>query len=353
MFRSPSIRSSMTALAASRTQLPTTVSPVPQSPNHRAGRKAGGSPSCQRLALPLLPRFVLSDNLRAALYMLLAMAAFVVNDSIVKLLTSDLPVPQLIAVRGVMATLLLGAIAWMRGVSFSPRILRQKLVMLRTFGDVTCTLLYITALGQLPLANAAAIFQALPLTVTLGAALFLREPVGWRRWSAIGVGFLGVLIIVRPGLEGFTAASLFVLAAVICAAIRDLSTRRLPVEVPSLLVSVVAALGVTVAAGLLVPATGWVPLTGMHVAMLAAAAVMIGVGYIFIVAAMRVGDMGFVAPFRYSVLLFALLIGIFWFDEIPDALVLLGSLIIVLSGAYTLYRERVNGIRPLPETEVV
>ena len=299
------------------------------------------------------PSLTLSDNVRASLYMMAAMAAFVVNDSIVKLLTADLAVPQLIAVRGLMATGLLGALAWWRGVSFSLRILRQPLVMLRTFGDVTCTLFYISALGSLPLANASAIFQALPLTVTLGAALFLQEPVGWRRWSAIGVGFLGVLIIVRPGLEGFTSASLFVLASVICAAIRDLATRRLPREIPSLLVSVVAALGVTLTGGLMIPATGWTPLAGQHLSMLAVAAVMIAVGYIFIVSAMRIGDMGFVAPFRYSVLVFALLIGIFWFGDVPDAFVLLGSLIVVLSGGYTLYRERVKGIRPLPETEVV
>jgi drug/metabolite transporter (DMT)-like permease len=285
--------------------------------------------------------------------MLAAMAAFVVNDSLVKLLTADLAVPQLIAVRGLMATGLLGALGWWRGLSFSLRILSEPLVMLRTFGDVTCTLFYISALGSLPLANASAIFQALPLTVTLGAALFLQELVGWRRWSAIGVGFVGVLIIVRPGLAGFTSASLYVLASVICAAIRDLATRRLPLEIPSLLVSVVACLGVTITGALLVPATGWVPLTRGHLGMLGLAAVMIGVGYVFIVSAMRVGDMGFVAPFRYSVLLFALLIGFFCFGDVPDAFVLLGSLIVVLSGGYTLYRERVRGIRPLPETEVV
>jgi drug/metabolite transporter (DMT)-like permease len=285
--------------------------------------------------------------------MLLAMAAFVVNDSLVKVLTVDLAVPQLIAVRGLMATLLLGMLARWRGVSLSVRVLRQPLVLLRTVGDVSCTLFYIAALSHLPLANASAIFQALPLTVTLGAALFLGEPVGWRRWSAIGFGFLGVLIIVRPGLEGFTSASLYVLASVICAAIRDLSTRRLPLAIPSLLVSVVAAAGVTITGTLLIPSTGWVPLTAQHVSMLALAAVMIGVGYVAIVSAMRVGDMGFVAPFRYSVLIFALLIGIFWFGDIPDAMVLLGSLIVVLSGGYTLYRERVKGIQPLPETEVV
>lgn len=285
--------------------------------------------------------------------MLLAMAAFVVNDSLVKVLTADLAVPQLIAVRGLMATLLLCLLAWWRGISLSVRALRQPLVLLRTFGDVSCTLFYIAALSQLPLANASAIFQALPLTVTLGAALFLGEPVGWRRWSAIGFGFLGVLIIVRPGLEGFTSASLFVLASVVCAAIRDLSTRRLPLAIPSLLVSVVAAAGVTVTGILLIPTTGWVPLTGEHFSLLALAAVMIGVGYVAIVSAMRVGDMGFVAPFRYSVLIFALLIGVFWFGDIPDAMVLLGSLIVVLSGGYTLYRERAKGIRPLPETEVV
>lgn len=278
--------------------------------------------------------------------MLVAMAAFVVNDSMVKLSSAEMGVPQIMAVRGAMATVLLAALAYARGAFRSPRVILQPMVLVRTVADIGATVFYISALASLPLANATAIFQALPLTVTLGAALFLGEPVGWRRWTAIGVGFLGVLVIVRPGLEGFTAASLYVLASVLCAAVRDLVTRRLPMAIPSLFISVATAFAVMLTGWAMVPFTEWTPLEPRQFGTLAVAAVMIGVGYIFIVEAMRTGDMGFVAPFRYSILLFALLIGILVFGERPDALVLLGSAIVVASGGYTLYRERRRG-RPV------
>ncbi|MBC8129871.1 MAG: DMT family transporter, partial [Rhizobiaceae bacterium] len=221
------------------------------------------------------------------------------------------------------------------------------LVLLRTLADIGATVSYISALASLPLANASAIFQALPLVVTLGAALFLAEPVGWRRWTAIGVGFLGVLVIVRPGLAGFTSASVYVLVSVVCAAARDLITRRVPQTIPSLFIAMTTAGAVMLTGWLLVPFGEWHPLEPRHLGILAVAAVMIGTGYIFIVEAMRIGDMGFVAPFRYSILVFALVVGVVGFGETPDAFVLLGSAIVVGSGGYAFYRERVRGRRLL------
>ncbi len=93
------------------------------------------------------------------------------------------------------------------------------------------------ALAHLPLANTSAIFQALPLAITLGAALIFGEPVGWRRWSAIVAGFIGVLIIVRPGLAGFSQYSLFALVSVAFCALRDLATRQIPAQIPSLFIT--------------------------------------------------------------------------------------------------------------------
>lgn len=274
--------------------------------------------------------------------MLASMAGFVVNDTFVKLASAEMAAPQIMALRGAMATLLLFALARWRGAFRPVRTIMRPIVLLRTAADIGATLSYITALGHLPIANTTAIFQALPLTVTVGAAVFLKEPVGWRRWTATGIGFLGVMIIVRPGLEGFTAFSLYVLASVVFAALRDLATRRMPRDIPSLYISMTTALAVTLTGGLLAPFYAWAPVEARHVAYLAFAAIAIGIGYICIVEAMRVGEMGFVAPFRYSILIYALLIGLLVFGETPDGFVIAGSLVIVASGAYTLYRERMR-----------
>jgi len=286
-----------------------------------------------------------SDNIRAALFMLVAMAGFVVNDTFVKLTSEELSPPQIMAVRGVAASLLLFVLAWRMGALRPIGLALQPRPMLRTGADFMATFSYLTGLSQMPIANASAIFQALPLTVTLGAAVFLREPVGWRRWAAIGVGFVGVIIIVRPGTEGFTVYSLSVLAAVLFSAIRDLATRRMDRAIPSLFISLMAAVAVSLLGWVLIPFTGgWRPVSADNALWLSCAAVSIIVGYIFIVQAMRTGDMGFVAPFRYSVLLYALVIGVVVFDDWPSTPVLLGSAIVVASGLYTLYRERVRGV---------
>ncbi|BDA85307.1 membrane protein [Aureimonas sp. SA4125] len=293
--------------------------------------------------MPSLPSPPMSANLRAGLCMLAAMAAFVVNDSLVKLASSDMGVAQIMAVRGVMATAILTGLAVWQGALCPLGTMLRPMLLLRTLADILATLTYISALRSLPLANTTAIFQALPLAVTLGAALFFGERVGWRRWTAILVGFLGVMIIVRPGLEGFTVASIYVLLSVVCAATRDLATRRLPKGIPSLYISMTTALAVSITGWALLPFDAWRPMAAPQFLTLGGAAVLITIGYFFIVEAMRGGDISFVAPFRYSVLVFALLIGIVGFGERPDGFVVLGSLIIVGSGVYTLYRERVRG----------
>ena len=139
--------------------------------------------------------------------MAVSMAAFTTNDSITKVVSSEMNFGQVMLVRGVFAILLVAAFAWHQGALRPLRTLMQKPVALRVFGEIGGTISFMAALAHLPLANTSAIFQALPLAITLGAALIFREPVGWRRWSAIVVGFIGVLIIVRPGLAGFSQYS--------------------------------------------------------------------------------------------------------------------------------------------------
>jgi drug/metabolite transporter (DMT)-like permease len=286
----------------------------------------------------------LSPNLAGALFMAVSMAGFTINDTLVKYVSTSLNMGQIMLVRGAFAALFIGTIAWRQGALRELRHILHPMVLLRCVGELGGTIFFLLALAHLPIANVSAILQALPLAVTMGAALFLSEPVGWRRWVSILCGFLGVMIIVRPGFDGFSVYSVSVLACVFFCALRDLATRMVPKEVPTMLISVVTAVIVTVAGAALVqPLGGWTPMSSMQVGLLAAAASMLIVGYHFIIKSMRTGEISFIAPFRYTALLWAIVLGFAVFGDVPDLPMIVGSIIIVGSGLYMLYRERVTG----------
>lgn len=286
----------------------------------------------------------LSPNLLGSLYMATAMAGFTINDAITKTVTAEMNFGQVMLVRGLFAIGLVTALAFYHGALRPLRILIVTPVALRVAGEVGGTICFLAAITHLPLANTAAIFQALPLAVTLGAALVFSEAVGWRRWLAIVAGFIGVLIIVRPGLEGFNQFSWFALASVFFSAVRDLATKRIPAEIPSLFITLLTTITVTMAGAVMfVPLGGWSPLSGRSVALLAFAAILVLVGYQCVIMAMRTGDISAVAPFRYTALLWAILLGYLVFGDVPDALMTIGATIIVLSGLYAFYRERARG----------
>ena len=281
------------------------------------------------------------SNIRGSLFMAVAMASFTMNDAITKEMSSEMNFGQVMLVRGVFAMLLMAALFFRRSKVRSLSLAMAKPVALRVAAEVAGTIAFLTAIVHLPLANTAAIFQALPLAVTLGAALFLREPVGWRRWLAISAGFIGVLVIIRPGLVGFSQFSLYALLAVVFFAVRDLATRRIPAQVPSLFVTFVTTVAVTVTGGLILfPLGGWTPLSTKGVSLLALAAVLVLVGYQCVIIALRRGDISAIAPFRYTALLWAILLGYLVFGDVPDAMMATGAAIIVLSGLYTFHRER-------------
>jgi drug/metabolite transporter (DMT)-like permease len=282
----------------------------------------------------------LSPNLRGAFFMVIAMAGFTANDTIVKHLAQDMNMGQIMFVRGLLATVLITMLAWSRGALVAPRLLAHRAVSLRVLGELLATITFLAGLTHMPIANASAILAALPLAVTLGAALFFGESVGWRRWTAILVGFAGVLVIIRPGTEGFTGWSLSILGCVFFAAIRDLATRRVPREVPSLMLAVLTAPVVSLfGAAAIVPLGGWTPLTTNSALLLVLAAVLLLFGYAFIIFAMRIGEIAVVAPFRYTSLLWAIGLGYLVFADVPDGFMIAGSVIVVASGLYTLYRE--------------
>ncbi len=275
--------------------------------------------------------------------MAVAMAGFTMNDSITKAVSSEMNFGQMMLVRGVVAVALIAALAWHRRALRPLRTLLVKPVALRVIGEIGGTVSFMAAIVHLPLANTAAIFQALPLAVTLGAALMFGEPVGWRRWLAIAAGFVGVLIVVRPGVAGFNQFSLLALTSVVFCAFRDLATKKIPAQIPSLFITLVTTVTVTMTgAAILFPLGGWTPPSGRALALLALAAVLLLIGYQCIIMALRSGDISAVAPFRYSALLWAMLLGYLVFGDIPDAMMATGASIIVLSGLYAFYRERLR-----------
>ncbi len=272
-----------------------------------------------------------------------AMAGFTMNDAITKAVSSEMNFGEIMLVRGVVAIALIATLAWHQGALRPLRTLVMKPVALRVAGEVLGTVTFLAAIVHLPLANTAAIFQALPLAVTLGAALMFGEPVGWRRWLAIMAGFIGVLIIVRPGVEGFNQFTLFALVSVFFCAVRDLATRRIPAQVPSLFITLVTTVTVTIAgAAIIVPLGGWTPPSSRALGLLTLAAVLLLIGYQCVIMALRSGDISAVAPFRYSALLWAMLLGYLVFGDVPDAMMVTGASIIVLSGLYAFYRERIR-----------
>lgn len=283
----------------------------------------------------------ISDNLRGALYMNLSMFAFTVNDTFMKAVTQTLPLYQTIALRGLIAVVGLLLVARFTGgftLNISAR--DAKLITLRSLADVAATILFLSALMHMPLANLSAVMQAIPLAVTLGAAMFYGDKIGWRRMTAIVIGFIGVMIIIRPGTAGFSIWSVMGLGSVLTVVIRDLSVRPLDRAVPSIMVALGAGVAVT-AMGLVGAAIqGWQPINLLQSAQVAGAGVMLPIGYICAVSAMRVGDVGFIAPFRYMSLMWAILLGWLAFSNLPDLYAVIGASIVVATGVYTLMRER-------------
>lgn len=285
----------------------------------------------------------MKDNLRGALLMVAGMGAFAVEDMFVKKLTATMPVGQILVLLGAAGFVLFGAVARVQGDRVFSRDALRGAALLRSLGEAVGAVGFVLALSLVPLSTASAILQALPLVVTLGAALFLRESVGWRRWLAILVGFAGMLLILRPFGAGFDPAALLAVLAVAGLGLRDVATRRVAGTMSSVRLAA-WGFGVLMPAGLVLMPFGAAPHlpTGREWGLLGLSAVCGIVGYYMMTLATRLGEVAVVAPFRYARLVFALVIGAVFFAEMPDAATLAGSALIIGSGLFTLYREHVR-----------
>jgi drug/metabolite transporter (DMT)-like permease len=279
-------------------------------------------------------------NRRGILAMAAGMACFITNDALVKYVSQSLPAAQLIFLRGVFATLLLLAIVQAMGAT--PRIpsLLNRRVMIRALLDALATVTYLVSLFHLPIANATAINMATPLFITLFAVIAFGERVGAARWLAIATGFTGVLLVVQPSGAAFNAYALLCLGGTLLHASRDLMTRALDKSIPSLLVTLSTAIGVTAIAGLWGLFVEWRPVSAIQLLQLAGASIFLSAGYYLLTVSMRAGEMSVIAPFRYAGLLFALVLGYAIWGDVPNALAWAGIALLVAAGLYVLHGER-------------
>lgn len=275
--------------------------------------------------------------------MVLAMGSFVANDTIVKVVGQSLPVGEIIMLRGFFAVLLIGGICLRQGLLPQVASLANPGVLMRSSCDLVATIAFVTALMHMQIANLTAVMQAVPLAVVLLSIVFLREKVSWQQMAAIVAGFVGVLMIVKPSVSTFNLYELLSLIIVFAVALRDIMTKRIPARIPTFLIALGNAAFISLGGAVLAASQGVQWQEGWQVALLALAAVFLSSGYLLMVATLRLGEISGTAPFRYSVMVFAIISGIFVFGQFPDAVAMLGMGLIVVAGLYAIRREALSG----------
>jgi len=282
----------------------------------------------------------MSDNFRGALIMMICMSAFVLNDAFVRLAGDSLPLAQILFIRGLITTFLLLAFA-IYGGAFSISVSKKDKwrIFFRSVAEALTAYFFLTAVMHMPFANVTAILQILPMTVTLAAAIIFKEKVGLIRISLIILGFFGVVLIINPSADGFNLYAIYALIAVVLITIRDLITRKLSSEVPTLLPTVSASIGVLFFSVILLINTPLQSLNLQNSAFIFLAACFIVFGYYTAVLVMRSGEISFISPFRYTAILFALILGFIFFDEKPDITAFVGIVIVMLAGIILMMRN--------------
>lgn len=285
-------------------------------------------------------------NLKAIAFLSIAMTAFAIDDMFIKLASAELGVGQILSIQSLLALCYFAWLARARGQRITRGALLSRAVLLRNAGEATGAVCFVIALSLMPISNASAILQATPLAVTLGAALILRETVGWRRWIAVLAGFAGVLMVVRPGLSGFNAASLFAVAAVFGLALRDLYTRAVPRSIPTEIIALMSNVVVLAVSIILQTATSpWSWMSPYATGMVLCASFFAVIAIHLVTIALRIGEISVIAPFRYVRVIIAIGVGMVVFRERPDMYTWAGTCLVVASGLYTLYREQIAGYR--------
>ena len=278
--------------------------------------------------------------------MVLSMAGFAIEDAVIKQLSVDLPISQVLMLIGVTGGAVFVAMARMRSIPLFGRTLVTRKFMFRGFCELASSICFVTAIVYASLGASSAILQATPLAVALGGVLFLKQSVTRRQWIVILVGFIGVLLIIQPGMAGFHPASLLAVVAVVFLAARDLITRSIAGSIDPIAISFWSFCALWLAGLVTVPLYGpFQPMNGEHAALLMVSMIAGSGAYLAVVMATSGGDVAVIAPFRYSRLVFAMLLAAVLFDEAITWPIILGSLLIVGSGLLTIPKRSKNGRR--------
>ncbi|MEM7286149.1 MAG: DMT family transporter [Actinomycetota bacterium] len=282
----------------------------------------------------------LSPNALGSLYMTLGSIGYVVNDAGIRRITDEGPgVYQALCMRSIVLVGVFAVVGHARGER-TQRSHFTRPLLLRVAAEVGASALFFAAIVHLEFANAQAILQIAPVAVTLAAAVFLAERVSGAQYLAILLGFIGVLVVVRPATDGFSSWSLLVVASAALLVVREFATRSVDQRIPAVSVALVTAAGLAVlTAGLSAPG-GWHALNGTTVAYLALSVGSLMVGYVFTIETVRVGELSVSAPFRYTVIVGAVVVGYMLFDEVPDRYTVIGSLVIIVSGLWSIRLDR-------------
>jgi drug/metabolite transporter (DMT)-like permease len=284
----------------------------------------------------------LSKNQRGIAAICGCMASYTLNDVLVKQLLRSHPVGEVIFVRGVMCTLLLGALALAFGHAQQLRTTMSRMLAARSLCDGLSTAGFIAALAHMKLANIAAVLQIAPLIITALSVVIYREVVGWRRWTAIGIGFAGALLVIKPIPSEFNIWAIVGAASALAAAIREIQTRQIGRAMPVFVVAFWGTVGITLCGAVFAVAEDWRMFAAGELLQLLVAAIFVGIAIYLLALGFRDVDLSVVAPFRYSYLLTSALGGFLMFREVPDAWTVAGAVLIVGSGIYTLHRESVR-----------
>lgn len=278
-----------------------------------------------------------SANLRGAAFMVASMAGFAVEDVFLKAAAARVPLGQVLVLFGLAGVAFFATLARRQGARAFPAALASRGMLVRSGFEVAGRLFYALAIALTPLSSASAILQATPLVVVAGAALLFGERVSALRWAAIAAGFAGVMMILRPGLEGFSALSLLAVAGMAGFAGRDLATRAAPPSLSNAQLGVAGFVMLALAGAVMLPFQGGPAAMGPAALVFTLGATVFGIaGYHFLTIAMRTGAVGAVTPFRYTRLVFALILGALVFGERPDAATLAGAGVVVLAGLVAL-----------------
>lgn len=272
--------------------------------------------------------------------MVLATIAFTLGDAAMKLIAGAVPPGQAVFLRCTGSAIMVAAATAYAGVLTDARRALVPLMAWRSAGDAGSALSFQAAVGRMPFADIVGILQLTPLALTAASAIFLGNYVGWRRWTAVAVGLLGALLVIKPGTSAFNIWAVFAIGTVLFGTLRDITTRKLDGGISPLVIMMLSQTGVALVAASFAAFESWHWPTAREALLIAFSAAVTLLGHLWVIASIRGGDIATVAPFRYAGILWAILLGLIVWGELPDAPSILGMAILIGAGIYVFHRER-------------